>query len=139
MNNFKQFFLVGSTVFIVDQATKFLATIYGFQVSYNSGVTLSFLSQIHNTILTIFLIALVLVLFSFFRTTWQKNQLGAGLFFGGAVANIFDRILFGSVRDWILIPATQIQNNIADIAIFLSVVIISVAVVTEKKLTSRVK
>jgi len=132
MNNFKQFFLVWSTVFIVDQATKFLATFLGFQVSYNSGVSLSFLSQINSTILTISLIVLVLFLLSFFRTIWLKNQLGAGLFFGGAVANIFDRILFESVRDWLFIPATQIQNNIADIAIFLGVIILVYAVVAQK-------
>lgn len=133
MNNFRQFFFVGSTVFIVDQVTKFLATIYGLQVSYNSGVSLSFLSEIQSTILTIFLVTLVLFLLIFFRTTWLKNQLSAGLFFGGAVANIFDRILFGSVRDWLIIPATQIQNNIADIAIFLGFTLLMLHLMKESE------
>jgi signal peptidase II len=139
MNKFKQFYYVGIIVFLLDQLSKFLVTFIGFQINYNSGVSLSFFSETDSTILTISLIALVIFLFKVFKKIWRENQLIAGLFFGGAVANIFDRIIFGSVRDWLSIPSTQIQNNIADIAIFLGLFFLVNTLVIEKKLTGKVK
>lgn len=111
------------TVFL-DQITKFMATLFGVQVSYNSGISFSVFANGNPQFLTFILILLVYLLYVNFKPYWQKNSLPAGLFFGGAVANIFDRLMFESVRDWLYIPFTQIQNNMADIAIFIGLVLL---------------
>jgi lipoprotein signal peptidase len=45
-----------------------------------------------------------------------------GLFLGGAVSNIIDRVFFAGVRDWMTLPVLMVKNNMADWAIFLAVV-----------------
>ena len=105
-------------IFCLDQTTKFLATLAGLHISYNTGVSLSFFSGSNANFLTALLGILIFYLYRNFTEQWQKNGLAAGLFFGGAVANLFDRIIFGSVRDWLFIPFTNVQNNLADWAIF---------------------
>ncbi len=139
MINYKQLFLVAIVVFAIDQLTKFIVTFLGYQISYNLGISLNFFSKSNGFILTSVLIILVLLLFLSFQSVWRKYQIAAGLFFGGAIANIFDRILFGSVRDWLPIPLTQIHNNIADIAIFLGLFLLIYSLLNEKKLTDKVK
>lgn len=121
LNHFLPVFL--GTVFI-DQISKFLATLYGVQVSYNSGISFSVFANGNPQFLTFVLVLLVYLLYVNFKPYWQNNSLAAGLFFGGAVANIFDRVLFGAVRDWVYIPFTQIQNNMADWAIFIGLVLL---------------
>lgn len=113
-------------VFCLDQTTKFLATLAGLHISYNTGVSLSFFSGSNGNFLTLLLAILIFYLYRTFTEQWHKNALAAGLFFGGAVANLFDRIIFGSVRDWLFIPFTNVQNNLADWAIFAGLLLLLV-------------
>ncbi len=118
MNNSRSFLPNFLLVFFIDQTSKFLAAMFGLQISYNSGISLNFFSENNSNFLTLLLGILIYFLFIYFKDQWQKNTVAASLFFGGAVANLFDRLVFGSVRDWLFIPFTSIQNNLADWAIF---------------------
>ncbi len=120
-------------VFCLDQTTKFLATLLGLQISYNSGVSLSFFSGINANFLTLLLGIIIFYLYRSFTDHWHKNSLAAGLFFGGAVANLFDRIVFGSVRDWLFIPFTTVQNNLADWALFAGLFLLILPIVFTKQ------
>ena len=121
------------TVFL-DQSSKFLASIFEVNITYNAGVSFSKFSQSDPKFLTFMLFILVYFLFMNFKEFWRENSLAAGLFFGGAVANLFDRLLFNAVRDWIYIPFTQIHNNLADWAIFIGLVLFLYPVITQKYL-----
>jgi signal peptidase II len=112
-----------TTVFL-DQLSKFLASYFELPISYNTGVSFSKLSQSDPQILTFILFVLVYFLFMNFKKIWKEHNLAAGLFFGGAIANLLDRLFFGAVRDWIYIPFTQIHNNLADWAIFIGLVLL---------------
>ena len=107
-----------------DQMSKFFATVLGLNIQYNSGISFGILSQLDTKLLTVLLCILIYFLFVSFRAIWSKNESATGLFFGGAVANLFDRFNFGAVRDWLPIPFTQIQNNVADWAIFAGIVLL---------------
>lgn len=64
---------------------------------------------------------------------WRNMQgIFTGLFIGGAVSNIIDRIYFGGVRDWFPIPFVGLRNNLADWAIFLAVFLSVVQLASRK-------
>lgn len=65
------------------------------------------------------MMALIVGIFFIFRKEWLNNPVASGLFFGGAVSNILDRMFFGAVKDWIKIPLFGIYNNLADWFIFI--------------------
>jgi lipoprotein signal peptidase len=123
MNKQQYFLPVFLITIFLDQSTKFLATLGGMPISYNSGVSFNVLANGNSKFLSGFLAIVIIFLFLNFKSWWQRNSLAAGLFFGGAIANLYDRILFDSVRDWLWIPFTPIQNNLADWAIFFGLVL----------------
>lgn len=123
MNRSNLFLPVLLITIFFDQSSKFLASILGVNIIYNTGISFSKFSQGDPKLLTFMLMVLVCFLFTNFKKYWKENSFAAGLFFGGAVANIFDRLLFNAVRDWIHIPFTQIHNNFADWAIFIGLVL----------------
>jgi lipoprotein signal peptidase len=118
MNNFKSFLPVFILTFFIDQGSKFLATLWGLSIGYNQGVSFGFMASGQSKLLTLLLAIIIYFLFLSFKQGWMKNQLASGLFFGGAVSNLFDRLFFDAVRDWLPIPFSQMQNNLADWAIF---------------------
>lgn len=132
MNKFSSFLPVLLLVFFADQSSKFLAGILGFSITYNSGVSFSFMTESQPKFLTFVLFLLLYFLYMSFKPHWKRNPIATGLFFGGAVSNLFDRIVFDSVRDWVNIPFTQIQNNVADWAIFIGLVLIVQPIVFAK-------
>ncbi len=76
---------------------------------------------------------LLVVLFAWLSLVAQRQQwswwgwAAIGMIVGGGFSNIVDRVLTGAVRDPLTIPFTHIQNNVADYAIFLGVVLVFVA------------
>jgi len=58
----------------------------------------------------------------------------SGIFFGAGISNIVDRLFFGGVRDWLLIPVVGWRNNVADYLLFVVVGII----VTKELLTNKI-
>lgn len=132
MNKHNSFFPVFLITIFVDQASKFLATILGFQITYNTGISFSTFAASDPKFLTFVLGVAMYLLFNYFKSFWKENGLAAGLFFGGAVANIFDRLLFDAVRDWIAIPFTYIHNNLADWAIFAGLFLLLFPFVSQK-------
>jgi len=132
MNKYKLFPVILSVIFL-DQFSKFLASFFDLQISYNSGISFSILANNDPKFLTFVLCLAVYLLFNNFRKFWNKDEFASGLFFGGAIANIFDRIFFDAVRDWIFIPYTQIHNNLADWAIFIGLFLMLYPIVFEKQ------
>lgn len=132
MNNKYKFLPVALIVIFVDQGSKFLASLLNFQITYNSGVSFSMMAKNDPKFITFMLGLIIYFLFHRFRKFWKKDELASGLFFGGAVANIFDRLFFDAVRDWINIPFTQIHNNLADWAIFIGLFLMLYPMVMKK-------
>ncbi len=114
------FFLTAVLLFVADQSTKSWirsypegATIFSnivlqFVRSQNTGAVFGTL-QGYSAVLTVFtlivaIIILLLVLFFWRRLYIFSNPLtrtALGLYFGGAIGNLADRLRFGSVTDFI--------------------------------------
>lgn len=104
-----------------DQLSKEAARFFGYSVQLNSGVSLNMLSGVAPEILTIGTLLILAGLWYAFSNTWKESPVLAGTFFGAGLSNIFDRVWYGAVRDWLPIPGTSVTNNLADWLIFLSV------------------
>jgi signal peptidase II len=108
----------------VDQLSKYLAPLV-FQVSFNPGISFGWLQMLPSWALTAALIGCTGIIWWLGQAFWSQHSLLTGLFFGGAVSNIIDRLIWGAVRDWLPLPFTTIHNNLADYALAAAVLLIA--------------
>jgi len=143
-------------VFIVDQLTKYAALNYlmdyeplvitrffNLTLAYNKGAAFSFLNQASGWQLWFFgglsLVVSIAILIWLKRLAYQQRWLNIALTFivGGALGNLFDRICYGHVIDFIQLHISHFYwpvFNIADSAICIGAFMLVVdAFLKEKK------
>jgi lipoprotein signal peptidase len=104
---------LAAAVAAVDLATKRLADPY-----LNPSMSLGSITVTPVLMVLVMIAAMLvcLVLMTYTEApTWAR-----GLFIGGCIGNITDRLVYGAVRDWIIVD--PIVLNIADIAVMASLV-----------------
>ena len=107
-------------VVFVDQIAKFALTRQNFftlKVVENPGLPFGTNLGFFNFILLL----LVLGVFILWGTRFfsVKDEIGVSLILGGAVSNLFDRLIGGTVTDFINVGISTL--NFADIAIFIGI------------------
>ena len=97
-----------------------------FHMAWNTGINFGLFAD-QGELMRWLLIAVALVVCGFVGYWMRREQkpitlISAGLVIGGALGNSLDRILFGSVADFLNVTCCGIRNpyafNVADIAIF---------------------
>lgn len=134
--------IIGIIALVIDQITKSLMQIYdvhlnvinGFlRLNYiqNTGAAWSILEGKQYLLIGITILMLILVYnMSFSYENNLLNNITFGLLFGGIIGNLFDRVLYGMVRDFVDINLFGYDFpvfNIADMAIVLGVVILLIS------------
>ena len=76
------------------------------------------------------------MIFSFLN---KKGIIGLGLIIGGAAGNIFDRLFFGYVVDFINLPYLNLVINFADIEIIIGAMLIGLTILENKKYAGNTK
>lgn len=139
--------IVALTTFLIDQTSKVIVVFYldlktvlfievfpqvlNFTMAWNYGVNFGLFSS-DSSLQRLFLI-LFAILVSAFVNYWIKREpttkiglIGAGSLIGGALGNASDRLLYGSVADFINLSCCGIHNpfafNLADAFIFAGVI-----------------
>ena len=133
--------LLGSLVFVVDRLSKawalalcstprFLAPGLTCQLTFNQGISWG-LFKAENLFAWIALtsvLAIIIILLSYHAyKRWQQNNsiLGETLVIAGALSNMFDRVFYGAVIDFILLGYDGLYFptlfNVADVAITIGV------------------
>ncbi len=108
-------FIVGLiTTVLVDQLTKF---IFQSGSTINSGIAFGWHWLGLEPLAPSLPFLLIIILFIIARSFLVRHQLSFGLFFGGALSNLIDRLVYGGVRDFMPLPLTHLSNNLADWAI----------------------
>lgn len=126
------------SVFLLDQITKWVVrstmlegetiSVYGnlFNLTYVKNEGMAFgLFQNHGqflVLITIFVIMGILASFKYIQGLWSKTAVG--LVLGGAAANLFDRLRFGGVIDFLDVGLASFRwpvFNLADSFICLGV------------------
>ena len=115
---------------LLDQISKFWVMFYE-QVTINNGVSWGWLDDVSVFILVGVQVLMLGVLIKYFYSIWVKHPLLSGLFLGSSFSNMIDRILFGGVRDWMMIPILKVENNAADFLIVGSLALLAIQIVKE--------
>ena len=149
--NFNIFFLILS-IFSIDRLTKYwilnklnsgmdisVTSFLSFNLIRNEGIAFglfSFNQKIYYNSLTIFIFIIVMVIFWMIIKSSGLEKIGLSLVFGGALGNLFDRIFYSSVPDFIDIHFGNFHwfiFNVADIFITLGVIILIYSEILLKK------
>lgn len=138
--------LTAAFTFALDQVTK-LAVVHGmdlinqkfivvldgflyFIMAWNRGINFGLFAG-SDQVTRYVLIAIALVI-SVVVAVWMRKEpnpkamFSAGLLIGGAIGNVFDRVIYGAVADFLNVTCCGIRNpysfNVADITIFLGAI-----------------
>ena len=142
--NIFNFFLI-LTIFITDRISKILiikfnnlnegseiviSNFLSLNLIWNNGIAfgiLSFDEKISYNILTIIIIAVTIVVLWMIFNSKNFEKFGFLLIFSGALGNIFDRVFYGRVPDFIDLHYKNFHwftFNVADISICIGVVLL---------------
>ena len=131
-----------ASILTLDQITKYLVVFYmnliergqmsvwpgfiHFRMAWNSGVNFGLFSN--NGLAARWILIVIALGICGVVTYWMRREtrsialISAGMVIGGALGNVVDRILHGSVADFLNITCCGLHNpfafNVADIAIF---------------------
>ena len=129
-----------TSIFLLDRISKIiilnLETIYGtnsysltsfinFELIWNDGIAFGLLSldnEVYYNLVTLFIIIVTLVVFFIMTKSVGLEKYGFMMVFGGSLGNIFDRLYYSSVPDFIDIHFNNFHwfiFNVADIFISL--------------------
>ena len=150
-NNIIIFFLVFIITFAVDFFSKnlaeivladsitkinFIPEILSFEKVYNTGGAFSILQGNIFLLSAISAITLIVIVIYIFRENKCINKIETGalaLIAGGALGNLYDRIFFGYVVDFIQLDFINFPIfNFADVFINIGVIILLISVVLKK-------
>ena len=139
MKRFKEAFLISIIVVALDQMTKYLAINYinpydsikilpflHLVLVTNKGAAFGMFKHIGSSFfIAASVIAIIFVIYLLIKG--KEDHLGLSLILGGAIGNLIDRILYGSVVDFIDLSIGKYHwpaFNIADSALSVGVTII---------------
>jgi len=131
-----------ASILTLDQITKYLVVFYinlvergqmsvwpgfiHFHMAWNSGINFGLFSN--NGLAARWILIVIALGICGVVTYWMRREtrsialISAGMVIGGALGNVVDRILHGSVADFLNITCCGLHNpfafNVADIAIF---------------------
>ena len=144
-----------TSIFLLDRISKIiilnLETIYGtnsysltsfinFELIWNDGIAFGLLSldnEFYYNLVTLFIIIVTLVVFFIMTKSIGSEKYGFMMVFGGSLGNIFDRLYYSSVPDFIDIHFNNFHwfiFNFADIFISLGVLLLIILEVFKKNI-----
>jgi len=152
--NIFSFILIGS-IFLIDRISKFiilnleqlygiknltLTTFLNFELIWNKGIAfglLSFDKAIFYHIMTIIIVTIIIILMFLFTRSKGLEKYSYIFITGGALGNLYDRIFYKAVPDFIDFHINNFHwfvFNIADIFITVGVIcLISIEIFKKKK------
>lgn len=117
-----------------------------FQLTLNTGAVFGMGKGARPMFIAVSVIALVVILFLLYRSPRKATlyHIGLALILGGALGNLYDRVLYSAVRDMLhMLPSTGLWPwifNPADVALVCGVgVVLIVSWMTEHKAAKRAK
>ena len=142
----QRIFIYSFLFFTIDQLSKWLVVFYlqlstklkidlnnqflNFHMAWNKGINFGlFESESLTQVYFLFLVSVLISIALFLWVRKTKNfaiQLSSALVIGGAVGNAIDRLLYGSVADFINLTCCGVRNpfsfNLADVFIFIGII-----------------
>ena len=141
-------------IFILDRLSKYfilelsssdgsfnipITSFLNFNLVWNNGIAFglfSFNEQFYYNIITLIIIIITLVILFFAIRSSGVEKIGFSIIFGGSLGNIFDRLYYSAVIDFIDIHINNIHwfiFNFADIFISIGVMLLIILEFFKKK------
>lgn len=153
MNKYKSIIIISIIAivsFVVDLVTKTFANnslvvlqrnvvvnnFFYITLCYNTGGAWSILSGNVTILIIISLIALGVVIYSMIKSKTDFYKYSSALFIGGLIGNLYDRIVYSKVidfLDFIVFGYDFPVFNVADCCICVGVVLMLIAIIREEK------
>ena len=149
-------FYIAALIFTLDRLSKYfilklsnsveefnipVTSFLNFNLVWNNGIAFglfSFNEQFYYNIITLVIIIITLIILFFAIKSAGVERIGFSMIFGGSLGNIFDRLYYSAVVDFIDFHINNIHwfiFNIADIFISLGVIIlITIEIFGRKKI-----
>ena len=111
--------LIAAGSFAADFLTKRYALSHNISITANRGISFGFLAG-KNAVPAFSFIALLFIfvfVLYFFKQQAKAESLASSLMLGGALGNLYDRLVFGNVIDWFSAP---LVSEISGRAIFMN-------------------
>ena len=136
---------ISFTIFILDRLSKYfilelsssddsfnipITSFLNFNLVWNNGIAFglfSFNEQFYYNIITLIIIIITFVILFFAIRSSGVEKIGFSIIFGGSLGNIFDRLYYAAVVDFIDIHINNIHwfiFNVADIFISFGVILL---------------
>ena len=152
---FWNFFFI-LTVFLLDRVTKIsiinlleksdktnipITNFLSFNLIWNEGIAFglfSFDQKLYYNFLTIIIILVTIIIFLMIIKTKGLEKIAFMMIFGGSLGNIFDRLVYASVPDFIDLHFNNFNwfiFNVADIFISIGVVLLIILEFFKKKIS----
>ncbi len=133
MNKTLKIFLYSLPLILLDSITKTLAkgqtitikSLFGVRYAVNTGTSFS-LFQGYNFLFMLVTIAVILLMFVYFKKFKSYGFFAVVLIIAGGIGNLLDRIFLGYVRDFIYIKFWPTIFNFADLFLLSGVVLLIV-------------
>ena len=125
---------------IEDKTNIYISSFLEFNLVFNRGIAfglLSFDQTVSYNIVTIVIIIITIIILVMATKSIGIEKIGFSLIFGGSLGNIFDRVYYRAVIDFIDININNIHwfiFNFADIFISTGVIILIIFEIFKKKL-----
>lgn len=124
---------------LFDQVSKYLASLLGFDVQVNKGISFTFFETDNQLLLSLF--ALCFMVFLIYWLFEQKDQKqyrpdwSVIFILAGGISNFLDRIFYGGVRDFLPLNLVfiELKNNLADWFIFIGIIALILKFFSEEK------
>ena len=151
--NFLANLLIGLSIFLLDRVSKiyvinldkkfpgseiFASKYLNINLIWNEGIAFGLLSFDQENLYNFLTILIILIIFFIFMMTlksYGKKKIGLIMILGGALGNVFDRILYKAVPDFIDFHIGNFHwfiFNLADIFITLGVIFMILLEMTDK-------
>ena len=153
MNKYKNIIIIciiSILCFVLDLVTKIIANntlvayeknevinnFFYFTLCYNTGGAWSIFSGNIIFLITVSLIALGLVIYTMIKSKTNFYKFSSAMFIGGLLGNLYDRIVYGKVIDFLdfkIFGYDYPVFNVADCFICVGMVLMLIALIKEEK------
>jgi len=116
--------LIGLLIFILDRITKIILAgkdFFIFNYAENTGAIFGVLKESNSLLIALTLIAIIILFYFIFSLKSFSQKLALTLIASGLTANLFDRVFYGFVIDFIDLKFWPVFN-LADASVFIGVI-----------------
>lgn len=119
-----KFGLIALLIILIDQLSKYMAG-KNQLVVFNSGASFGLADKLYWP--PVILAILGYLIYQFTKATKLTEKISLVIIIASGLSNLLDRVVYGSVRDFIRYPIIHTIGNLADVGIVIGLIVIALS------------